>query len=364
MNSNMRPKASTQPFGVALKSAIREEFGTSKAFAAKLGITPGRVSQILKGPEDISTPTLVNILSAFSSHGIQERIHAAWVREFAPLPKTSIRDLEPDEALEKIHRLGVDGLPTRALAFAESWKAGATDPELLQALSRQVVEISLRLTRVAKAAQGLNEMKEVAAQNSEEPDIFTALWMKCLVLRALDRIPAKELLRAFEDARCYAESIRTKSTSSREKWLKQRAILDRDFALHILALTEQRKVPQEALNLAVKLINKSIEEGPDPVFTPYGLEMRARIEVAQGHLVKAEDTLDELQELGLPEGAELWEKAEFTRARILVERGELDEAISILERVSEDCFTRMNLHHHRKADQLLARLLLNMKTNP
>jgi hypothetical protein len=87
------------------------------------------------------------------------------------------------------------------------------------------------------------------------------------------------------------------------------------------------------------------------------LEVRSRIELAQGHLVKAEDTLDEFEQIGKHHGWELMEKSALTRARLHAARGERDEAIHILKQARDHCFDAENLHHFRKLDQELARLL-------
>lgn len=343
-----------ESFGVALRASIKEEFGTNTEFAKALGVSKGRVTQLIKGPDDVNAESLVKVLQTFKSFRFQERIHSAWVREFAPLPTPSAHDLDPAELLGRIHELGEDGLSSRALQLARTWQGEVKDDEAWQLLGRQIVEISLRLTKVGGAVAALQDNERRAMLRSEPRDILTALWMKGLVLRQIDNVSIEVLDRAHEDAISYAEHGRPSAKEESQIWKDRRALLDRDFALHLLALNERKAVGTVALQHALSLVNRSIEQGPSEPFIRYGLEVRARIEGALGEKTVAEETLDQLR--AIDKGGELREKAELTRATLLAARGERDEAEAIFEAIAEDCFERMNFHHHRKADQLLARL--------
>jgi|SRR5579871_1697671 len=89
-SANDNPASLAQPkhesFGLALRAVIKEEFGTSRAFAAALGVSEGRVSQLMSGAESIAASTLEEILATFESVGRQERVHQAWIASFAPSP--------------------------------------------------------------------------------------------------------------------------------------------------------------------------------------------------------------------------------------------------------------------------------------
>ncbi|HEY3780313.1 MAG TPA: hypothetical protein VGL56_04460 [Fimbriimonadaceae bacterium] len=353
-------KTKSESFGSALQAAVRVEFGSNKEFAKALGVSQGRVSQLIRGPEDVNTPSLVKILVAFQTRGLQERVHEAWIRQFAPLPIQAVTDLEPEKLLSTIHTLGVDGLPTRALAHAKEWRHQVDDPAAWQALTRQIVEINLRLTKVSGAVSALDEMQKRALARGDKENLMTALWMSGLVLRTLDHVTVHTLDRAHQEAVTFAEAHKPASGKALEEWETIRAVLDRDFALHVLALNERKPLKREALEEAAKLVERSIQTGTSEVFRPYGLEVKARLEAAMGQLFKAEETLAELESSGLPEGSEIREKADLTAARIKALRGERDEAEAVFEAIAEDCFERLNLHHHRVADQLLARLRANL----
>lgn len=348
--------AKHERFGTALRAALRAEFGSSRAFAQALGVSEGRVSQIIGGPEDINTQTLAKVLSGFSSGALIERVHAAWMHEFAPLPDVFTESVEPDWLFREIDRLWQSGNPKRGLVIAEQQRLVAKDPHVWQELSERIALISLRLNRPGKALAVLGDMEERARRDDDRVNLLTALWMRGSALRSVEGISPRQLEEAHRRAVELASSWQPRG-EGRERWQVKQMELHRDFALHALTIAERSSRAQEALVHGLRSAEQAVKMHDEGAAICLGLEVRARLEVASGQLFKAEETLDEAETLGKGGVHELWEKVRLTRARILLARGENDGAAREFRVIADECFAAANLHHFRVADQLLARLM-------
>ncbi len=344
-------------FGEALRAAAIAEFGSGKAFAKAVGVSPGRISQIVNGREEIEATTLGKLLGTFTLPHLQERVHAAWTRQFAPRPESEDDYSDPADGLLRILALTEAGLPVRALDLARTWQVRTTNEPRWYAFSQHVVELSLRLAKVSSALAEVQNMESVAISKGDRLQMANVLWLKGLVLRNLDRATAKMLSEAHRDAVQFTEAYDI--TSQTLPGIEEQ--LARDFALHLVMLNERRPLPYEALRYALKLVSDSVDQGLDGVLLAHALEIRARIEIALGQATKAEDTLEEVESISVSRATDVSEATMISQAKILIARGDQDEAKSILERVAEISFSRMNLHHQDVAEQLLSRLLLGQR---
>lgn len=345
-----------EPFGAALKAAIRAEFGSGRAFAEAVGVSEGRVSQIVRGPEDVNARTLDYVLAPISSLPLQERVHAAWVRDFAPLPEPERSPMEPERAVWTAKDLWLAGNPKRALRLAAAQREFAEEPWAWHELSGLMVMTGLRLGRSSLALETTTEIERKARSDGDRMRFLAALWMRGLALRNSEHVPARSLNGAHEDALAFAETWEPGGRAEQELVRVKRMELRRDFALNVLAVHGRRPVPEEILQRALRSAEDALRMHDDPLPRCFALEVRARVEVALGQLFRAEETLEEAESLSGGRILELWEKSRIVRAKILLGRGARDEAAHELREVAERCFEEMNLHHHRVADQLLARL--------
>ncbi len=334
-------------FRAELDAAIAEEFESQQAFARALGVTGGYVTQLLAGPGAVTAKSLAKILAAFTLQHLQERLHAAWVNEFVPRPDLT-ESLAPQDSLDVIERTALAGANLSALQLAKRMRDLADDPALRHTLTERIIQIELRLTRIGTALSELIEMQRLAAEDECPTRMAEALWIRGLALRSVPEIEAKMLARVQMTALAAVEQ----ATGDTRR--KVQLCLERDYALHVLKLVESRSLPQSALADAINACERSIAQAYDENTLAMGLEVRSRIEAAQGFIVKAEDTLDELRE---EMGAEVAEKSTMTRAKILAARGEEDQAIDLLQKLSKRCLEMTDLHHLRRAEDELARLL-------
>ncbi|HVT12456.1 MAG TPA: helix-turn-helix transcriptional regulator [Fimbriimonadaceae bacterium] len=346
------------PFGVVLRAAIKAEFGSNREFARALGVSEGRVSQIVRGPEIPEPETLERVIGHFSTLALQDQIHRAWVAEFAPLPNWRELEFEKAEALHQIRLLEEAAFPVRALSLARLCQQHAVDPDSWQIFTERIVQLNLRLGKVSPAIAAVAEMEERARSRRENADLLTALWTRGQALRNLESITVSQLMKVHQNAMSFAESWRPKGGEPLAIWTHRKAALQRDFALHVLATHNRHPVDQEHLEAAIRSVETSMH-GDDYLGYCAGLEVRARVETAMGQIFKAEETLEELEALGNA-GPDFLEKTGLTRARIMVRRGEREAAIAFYKKLATDCFERMNLHHHRMADQELGKVLAGL----
>ena len=346
--------AKRKAFGPTLKEAIAEEFGSSKAFAVALGVSPGRVSQLVLGPEEINPQTLGKVLAAFRRVTLQEQIHNAWVHEFAPLP---VAELDSRVVLHQISCVGDKLSPRRALKLAIAARKQESDPELWQMLTERIVHLNQRLLRPTAALRALDGMEKRAKVNQEQVHAATALWMRGNVLRGIPFVSWEYLNPNHEKAVSFADATKPRSGSALEDWKHKRLQMDRDFALNILVGVEQHQLPDSALAMAHVSLGHSMQTD-DPAFYFYGLEVRSRLEFAEGNTMQAEETIEEIEADGMQFCAEFSTRIGFTRARLDIRRGKREQAEYTLRRIARTCHEESNLYHAAKADRELVRLLI------
>lgn len=348
-------QAKPQPFGAVLRQAIKEEFGSGKEFARAACKSEGRVSQVVRGPEAPDAATLAWVLETFQSLKLRGQVRDAWVRDFASAGIDPREPVEVGTAIGEINGLA-DHDPRLALRFAEEVRARLTDAREWQEATERVVHLRLRLSSPGTAALVVDEMERRARAREDPTDLLTALWMRGNALRNLENVSARALHRAHSKATEFAAAFRPSDAVRRSVWLNRRAQMDRDFALHVLTLHDRKPLEKEGLLSALKSVERSIQDGDSPAFTTMGLEVRARVELALGWVVKAEDTLDEILALASADGTELQEKTALTKAKILLARSQKEAALDRLVKVATYCLEKTNLHHHRVAEQLILRI--------
>lgn len=346
--------AKEESFSKALKRAVKAEFGTSKAFAKALGVTEGRVSQLLNPKERLQPQTLEGILSCFSSNAHRASIHKAWLSEFdqllAPDVFQPIQLLLPE--LDQLSALR----PDQAIKHLSEARILSADLYEWQKLSERQAHLCLRVGMTLQAMQIVGEMKSRAATDRNSVHMLTALWLQGNILRSVDGVSPKKLSEANEGAMQFASGSKPARGAALELWWDRRAQLERDFALHALKIHEMGRLSTGNLEVGLSASNRSMEMVDCPKFKYAGLEVRARIELALGRLVNAEDTLDEIKESQYLFGTEIWEKASLTTAKLWFAQGRVEESKVLIEEVADQCFEKMNLHHYRVANQLGARL--------
>lgn len=351
-------RAKPQSFGATVRAAIKAEFGTNQDFARHLGVSKGRISQIIRGPETIGHEALERVLRGFSSSAWQQSIQAAWVRDFIRIEQHPEESLELDELLLKIHHLNASGLPYQAIQLAEEQRQLVGDLIAWTSLTVQIIQTSLRVGQTSKATENVIELQRRAMEWNEVDHLFAARWLKGLVLQSLPRMRVRETYEFHRETLRFGETNLQNQGVVSENLLPMVASLERDIALFLTKRFEKGEIDQEAVKAANARIDRSIQLGESESFKAYGLEARSRYFAAIGKVAAAEDALDELESVGLQDGSDLWEKSQITKAKILTHRGESEEALHLYHEISLRALEKVNLHHHFAAEMLASSLTL------
>ncbi|MBS1703669.1 MAG: hypothetical protein JST12_18545 [Armatimonadetes bacterium] len=351
-------EAKAKSFGEVLRAAIKEEFGTSKAFAAALGVSPGRVSQLIGGPDAVDASTLTSILKAFQIHHLRESLHSAWIREFAPMPTENLR-LHTSEGLLVTVDQGRIGLPSRQIAkMLDQQRETEQDFELWFALSERLVHFHNRRCESSSALNLLSQMEQRALEVQDSFRVAKVLWMRSVALRNLG-VSWKILEEAGNQASAYRSAVEPTRADSR--WRELAANAERDAALSILAGVESGNLGRVALDRAIELLDRSESRIDDLALYYFGQEARARITLALGNLAKTEDLLEDLQTEGTKHHFDLTERLAFLSAGVNLHRGKTEEATEGLGELMRQSQAKGNLHHARKADKALVDIALRAK---
>lgn len=342
-----------------LREAIEREFGQIKAFAHASGTSPSMMSQILDPNNQTSTRSLAKILRPFSP-AQQDKVHRAWINEYAPLPKVESPFHVWHNLLKAIKDLCYCGNPHRALRLALANRKDTHDPVLWQRLTEESVVICLRLQKVGQALELLSQMKERAQRDQNAVQMSAALWLRGCALRAMDGVRNAQLCDSQNDALDYISSWKPKLEDEQETYINRRAAIYRDFAVTILAVNDREPVSEDELVKALGWAKKSLAVSDSSLGLCTSLEVRAQVELCQGQIFKAEESLDEIENQGESIDLDLRQKVGLTRARILIKRGETEKAHHVCNEVSRDSFNLTNLHHHRQAQQMIAKLELGL----
>jgi len=342
----------SQPFGVVLRRAIKAEYGSQREFARALGVTEGRVSQLVGGSALTEAATLRRLLPLFGSAGWQTALHEAWVAEF--LPTESAEALDGEAACRRGLELWSHNRPRQGLLILEEARRRENRPAVWLELSTTAMMVNMRIGRSGLALAMSREIAHKAKQVGETGSLLTCLWLRSLALRNVESAPLDLVSRAYQQAADLAFTHQPRS-ADRGIWQGKRLQLLRDFGLQVLTANLRKPVAGEHFDEASRRVQRSLNGWEDPLERAMTLEVRARLEVTQRQLVKAEETLYEIRSMRTQ--AELAEKTGLTRAAILIARGEIDEAIARIAAIADQCLAKTNLHHFRVADRMLAGLV-------
>jgi plasmid maintenance system antidote protein VapI len=347
-------------FGAVLRGAIKQCFGTSRAFAGVLGVTEGRVSQILSGAESIAAPTLEEILAAFQDIGVQDQIHEAWVNTFAPSPLNLTSELESEalarRLLDGFSELVGGGKARPLLSSFGGMIPSLADPDLRFRVLRAETDLALFLDRPTLARDISLMMLREAKEAQSNKWIATALFTLATSAR-LDRgLTTPHLLKYHDDFSQFMGAWTPKPDELPAfEQLSQAAIRDRGLALLLAA--ESGKASPNGLNAVTDPIRKMIKSLQSPSDRAIALEVLGRLLTAQGALFAAEDTLEEASSTVQDVSYDHRPKTRILNARIRIARRELDEANELLLSVIEVSYEIDDIHHGSIGERLRTRLL-------
>lgn len=345
-------------FGESLRQSIKAQFGSNVEFARQLGVSRGRISQIISGPEIVGPETLEKILFAFRDTRYCTVIERAWLREFVHGQESPEAELSHAGVIHRIHQLNAEGLTPKAIELAQKRRDSLvidSGNEWLD-LTTQIIQCALRVGNTAKAAANVTMLAEAAVATGRLDMYFLSRWHKAIVLQALGGQSSDEVFELLGEVHSLALS-----QGRSAEWTRATATAERDIAIYTikqLAKSEVSGGVEGSSSRVLDLIESSIEKGGDEMFYRYGIEAKARLFAAIGQPANAEDSVLELRKEGIPEGSDLWEKSELTIAKIHEMDGNLSRALEAYRVVSKVAEQRSNLHHQRLANLSATSLIL------
>ena len=332
-----------------LRSAIKAEFGSNKAFAERARLSEGRVSQLIKGPESITAQSLEDVLRCFSDLSLQEAIYEAWVETFAPSP---LYRLTRRQSEEQAHRLLKDrdqlvsaGRARQALCALEQLRIGLEDTECRFMVLRAIAETAMYLGRSTQAASAASELVEHAKRVAGPEWIARALWLLATVTRNNRISTPVQIAKAHENAADFAQSWNPPSAEARETARQIRAALDRDRALALLTINERTAVKPEHLASLITMLDRILATHMSSEARSMFLEVKGRVHLATGDLLATEDALAEVRSICGYVSYDHDTKTNILDGQFRRARGLEDHAEVTFKRALTNCYDVDDLHH-------------------
>lgn len=343
-------------FPLVLRKAIKEEHSSNRNFAKRLGVTEGRVSQLLSGAEAVSPYTLDLILKCFDDPLTREILHARWVSTYAPSPLEIPRDVS-DEALYRFisetDSLKSSGNARKLLTTLEALLPTTSNQFLRFSILEESISVLLFLQRISKALMLIDQLLEEAKAADDKPWIATALYLRANASRAMNPKNPQFILRCFDEASSYARAYAAESRTCQ-------LLVDslaRDRALTMIAIGKGKTVDDSILDNATRRLDAGIRQTEDVPYRLLWLEVKVRLLLFRGNVFEAEETLEEVASLQCVSPADFSAKEQISRASLMIARGDLEEAESLLKRLLEECLAIENLHQAGRVDRLLSHIL-------
>lgn len=343
--------AKSVPFALTLKSAIKDEFGTSKEFAKKLEVTEGRVSQILGG-EVVSPYILDLILRCFSSFANRKLIYEAWISTYAPNPVVS--GLSNPEQIERLlldaNRFKAAGKAKQFIDSLESLIPEAQDARLRFMILEESVNTALYLGRTTKALSLVDTLFRSAQSSGDHGWIAKALYLRANVSRTMNPKNPQFIVKCHEEAVSYANTFAGQSLMCR----LLADSLERDRALTVVSISKGKIADTSVIDNATACLDRGIERTEDIGNRLLWLEAKVRLLLSSGNTFGAEDVLEQISDIRGDEPVDFSAKEQISRATLLIVRGEVEEAESILLGALDECLAVDNLHHAGRIERLLS----------
>lgn len=348
-----------ESFGVALRESILLEFGSNANFANAAGVSPGRITQIISGEQKPSPETLDWVLSTFKNWSLQERIHRAWMHEFAPLQEPVDISNVTDNIVDQMVRLTDAGNPRRAVELGRAARSqiARADP-LWQKITEQILAGQNKLQQYGAAMRTIQEMLDRSDELGDIAGKATAHWMRGSTMRALKYRDTSKLVASNQTAMDHLIAWSPKSREDLLLYKNRQTALLRDQALNMLRVTNF-KLKEDAYRAAMESVTRSMQILEDEQIDYVGIQTKVKIEIAAGHVFQAEELLEELAERDAVGGNHGVLTRLELEAKTHIARGDTEQAIRRLTKAAKHALDHDQLHIHAKIQTLLAEIYLD-----
>jgi hypothetical protein len=191
-----KPYPKIPSFAEEIKEAFALEHHCfrDQEFAPFLGVSTGRVSQIINNPKRLKAESVHKLLACFSSLVLRRRIFKAWQREcfgdeLLHGEPGSIVGAEVTEAtIKRVDRLVRTQQPDRALEVTEVSLTMPLDPALRRQFLDRAYYLYNRLDQCADALRIAQIYWDEAIADNRREDQVVSLAMQARIMRSMDGI--------------------------------------------------------------------------------------------------------------------------------------------------------------------------------
>lgn len=367
-NRSSKSLAKPKPtFGEALRTAIKAEFGTNKAFAERLRVSEGRVSQMIKGPESITAQSLDEILRCFTSLSRQQAIYEAWLETFAPCPLARLTRSESEDQAHKLlaelDPLVTSGQARQSLTALEVLRTPLKDLELRFWVLRAITETSMYLRRSEQAQRASSELRR-QAQSAGDPEwIGRALWLEAIVAKNSPSTTFGMKAKRLDEAMMFVSAWNPADGPNRELARQMRSAVSRDRVIALIDLNERKPIDEVQFEQALQGLNTTLGREMSNANKALYLEVKARLLLAMNDIEGCEESLDEVY---LSKGFVSYDhdsKTAILQGQLFMTRNIPQKATDVLETGLDRCYAADDLHHAGIIEGQLSRMALLNPSN-
>jgi hypothetical protein len=345
-----------QRFQGQLRALIRREYRSQTAFSERVGLTPGRVAQLL-GPqaETLGYPLLERILDAFPRIEDQLSLYAAWRSAFAPAPELAISSAGAGEdelescLLECRRLLELGQVSLVSQAARRIWLEQRSRSErvcLALAAAGLLVECLLIQDRFPAGLAVARNMEQLATRAGEPVLTVRSLWHQALATRLLAGEQPALAEPAFLRMRECLEAHYEGRVAKTREWRDLRQSLVRDETLLIWHQCHNSAVLPVRLAVALEALEGDLADADDPGAITLGYEIVARSQILLGRYDQASRTVACAETLCPPEQGLLTLKIALAKISLLMGTGDMADAWDLTEQAIGTA-ERYGLMHYR-----------------
>jgi len=364
-------RRSLEDFSEAIREAFRLEYDCieDQALAPIIGVKPARVSQILNHPRTLHSETVRRVIEPLQSTAYKQRILEAWqVACFGQnVEDRSEKASEPanngHRTLALIDDLCAKNNPDRALVVASRALAAEKDMQHKRAIYLRIFELYKRLDKQANMLRMADGCRRFGERTQSQWTIAQGLHMQFQALGRIDGIPIKTILGLRNDLIDVAGCLKPVSARQRSKRTAYQRTANAYLSVFLLKYHEVSVGRRNALAGLLEQLRIGEGDQISPATRRLSLEVQARVLIAMGSFVEAEELLDLIQPP--PDGPLRGRLAhDMIRASLLDKRGSRDEAIDLLQNVCLTCETTRSLFYYRVAARSLGHLYAGSASPP
>lgn len=346
------------PFGVLLRRAIDQEFGSQKAFAVQMGLSEGRVSQIIGDRAEIKPGTLDQILQAFPSFAHKDALYKAWLQTFTSPPEGLLESATAEwdqDFVDQADGVLACGKARFALRVLNHICSRGFDGELTYRALEKQINVLLLLGRYAEAARVAGKIYYIGRHHGDANWIVRGHWLEFLAASASPFASLKEVYGLWGRARSVLTTWTPTSLSAKAEKRHVGFGIMRDAAIAFDRLQSGTGHSNELLS-AMDAQLKKVNDDWAPHARALVLEVQGRLAFSLGQLSRAEDLLDEALGSGSIVSYDHQLKTAILHGRILCARKGFEQARSIFDWAIERSMDICSLHHVQRIDRLVVAL--------